>query len=163
MAREGFEALAGLFTDRDNPPKAMGREQIAEVINFESSPRKITIKMLGFNISKNISISQHLLKDYEREYTINGDIDYIQLTLTENKVMGVILPPALPYVPNPTPPAPWSIQGATGSTMKGSGTYGASGTIKWSKDSLSAGDFVKVLISEDEKRFLILDRFESWE
>ena len=163
MTENGLDKFVRQFTNRDNPKKAMGRETIAEVISFTSAPRQITLKMFGFNVSKNISISQHLLKDYEREYEITGNIDDIQLTLTENKVMGVILPPVLPYVPNPTPIAPWSLQGAVGSSMKGTGTYEASGTIKWSEDSLQAGDFVKVLISEDEKRFLILDRFESWE
>ena len=163
MAENNLDNFVRLFTSRDNPSKSMGREQIAEVISFSSDPRQITIKMLGFNISKNISIAQHLLKGYERDYTLIGSIDDIQLDLTENKVKGVIIPPVLPYVPNPTPIAPWSIEGATGSSLKGSGTYEASGKITWSVDSLKAGDIVKVLISEDEKRFFIMDRFESWQ
>ena len=135
--------LAKLFKEREN--KKIVTATIGEVIE---APPNLRVSIWNKQVilePNQLYMNDRLFNDHTRDYSLEGDIEDIDLTLEKNEITNAVIPPVLPYVPNPTPPAPWSFKGE--GAMKGSGTYKAKGTII-NTDTLKVGDKVKLTPTE---------------
>lgn len=88
-------------------------------------------------------MNDRLFPDHLREYSLEGQIGEVTLDATKLEVMGIKMPPKLPFVPHTPPMPPYTVQGADGSSLEGSGTYKATGKIT-NTDTLKEGDKVKL-------------------
>ncbi|MBN1469544.1 MAG: DUF2577 domain-containing protein [Fusobacteriaceae bacterium] len=90
-------------------------------------------------------ISKHVLKDYEREFEIEGKITFN--AKTENAMAGV------------TGQATESPNGHPHQIKLNENDYKAKGKIKWT-DSLLKGDIVLLIASMDNQLFFLMDKGE---
>ena len=133
-----FESQAKL-----NKKNFLDRFIVSEVVYYSEADKKITLNIDGFHVSKNISISQHLLNGYTRDFDIEIDFDEMeqQYTASETTLNGS------------GPHQHTFISSSSTGNMKGTGS------ISWNKDALKTGDFVKVFVSSEEKKFFVSDKF----
>lgn len=116
------------------------------IAKVETAPPELTLKFAEQVIpSKQIYCSNYLLPHYHREYTIDGTVDDIELSLSKMEVNNTTNTSHAGEGPH-THAIP-SIKGEEGTagSLKGSGTYKTHGDI-WFEDTLKAGDEVLVNI-----------------
>lgn len=116
------------------------------IAKVETAPPELTLKFAEQVIpSEQIYCSNYLLPRYHREYTIDGTVDDIELSLSKMEVNNTTNTSHAGEGPH-THAIP-SIKGEEGTagSLKGSGTYKTHGDI-WFEDTLKAGDEVLVNI-----------------
>lgn len=116
------------------------------IAKVETAPPELTLKFSEQIIpSKQIYCSNYLLPHYHRDYTINGTVDDIELSLSKMEVNNTTN--TSPAGEGPHIHAIPSIKGEEGTagSLKGNGTYKTHGDI-WLEDTLKAGDEVLVNI-----------------
>lgn len=114
------------------------------IAKVETASPELTLKFSEQIIpSEQIYCSNYLLPHYHRDYTIDGTVDDIELSLSKmevnNTTSTAVAESHLHGIP--------SIKGVEGTagSLKGSGTYKTHGDI-WFEDTLKAGDEVLVNI-----------------
>lgn len=116
------------------------------IATVETAPPELTLRFSEQVIpSEQIYCSNYLLPHYHREYTIDGTVDDIELSLSKMEVNNTTS--TSPAGEGPHTHAIPSIKGVEGTagSLKGSGTYKTHGDI-WFEDTLKAGDEVLVNI-----------------
>ena len=114
------------------------------IATVETAPPELTLRYSEQVIpSKQIYCSNYLLPHYHREYTIDGTVDDIELSLSKMDVNNTTSTATAESHSHSIP----SIKGVGGGagSLKGSGTYKTHGDI-WFEDALKAGDEVLVNI-----------------
>lgn len=114
------------------------------IAKVETAPPELTLKFAEQIIpSKQIYCSNYLLPHYHREYTIDGTVDDIELSLSKMDVNNTTSTATAESHSHSIP----SIKGVGGGagSLKGNGTYKTHGDI-WFEDTLKAGDEVLVNI-----------------
>ena len=114
------------------------------IAKVETAPPELTLKFSEQIIpSKQIYCSNYLLPHYHRDYTIDGTVDDIELSLSKMEVNNTTST-AVAESHSHGIPSIKGVEGTAGS-LKGSGTYKTHGDI-WFEDTLKAGDEVLVNI-----------------
>lgn len=116
------------------------------IATVETAPPELTLRFSEQVIpSEQIYCSNYLLPHYHRDYTIDGTVDDIELSLSKMEVNNTTNTSHAGEGPH-THAIP-SIKGEEGTagSLKGSGTYKTHGDI-WFEDTLKAGDEVLVNI-----------------
>ncbi|MDH6459656.1 hypothetical protein M2102_003318 [Fusobacterium sp. PH5-7] len=114
------------------------------IAKVETAPPELTLKFAEQVIpSKQIYCSNYLLPHYHRDYTIDGTVDDIELSLSKLDVNNTTST-ATAESHTHSIPSIKGVGGAAGS-LKGKGAYKTHGDI-WFEDTLKAGDEVLVNI-----------------
>lgn len=114
------------------------------IATVETAPPELTLRFSEQVIpSEQIYCSNYLLPHYHREYTIDGTVDDIELSLSKMEVSNTTST-AVAESHSHNIPSIKGVGGAAGS-LKGNGTYKTHGDI-WLEDTLKAGDEVLVNI-----------------
>ena len=116
------------------------------IATVETAPPELTLRFSEQVIpSEQIYCSNYLLPHYHRDYTLEGTVDDIELSLSKMEVNNTTNTSHAGEGPH-THAIP-SIKGEEGTagSLKGSGTYKTHGDI-WFEDALKAGDEVLVNI-----------------
>lgn len=114
------------------------------IAKVETAPPELTLKFAEQVIpSKQIYCSNYLLPHYHRDYTLEGTVDDIELSLSKMEVSNTTST-ATAESHSHNIPSIKGVEGAAGS-LKGNGTYKTHGDI-WFEDTLKAGDEVLVNI-----------------
>lgn len=114
------------------------------IATVETAPPELTLKYSEQVIpSEQIYCSNYLLPHYHRDYTIEGTVDNIELSLSNMEVNNTTSTAVADSHQHDIP----SIKGIEGTAggLKGKGTYKTHGSI-WLEDTLKAGDEVLVNI-----------------
>lgn len=116
------------------------------IAKVETAPPELTLRFSEQVIpSKQIYCSNYLLPHYHRDYTIDGTVDDIELSLSKMEVNNTTsTSPAGEGSHTHAIPSIKGVEGTVGS-LKGKGTYKTHGDI-WFEDTLKAGDEVLVNI-----------------
>lgn len=114
------------------------------IATVETAPPELTLRFSEQVIpSEQIYCSNYLLPRYHREYTIDGTVDDIELSLSKMEVSNTTST-AVAESHSHNIPSIKGVGGAAGS-LKGNGTYKTHGDI-WFEDTLKPGDEVLVNI-----------------
>lgn len=116
------------------------------IATVETAPPELTLRYSEQVIpTRQIYCSNYLLPHYHRDYTIDGTVDDIELSLSKMEVNNTTN--TSPAGEGPHTHAIPSIKGVGGAagSLKGSGTYKTHGDI-WFEDTLKPGDEVLVNI-----------------
>lgn len=114
------------------------------IAKVETAPPELTLKFAEQVIpSKQIYCSNYLLPHYHRDYTLEGTVDDIELSLSKMEVSNTTST-ATAESHSHNIPSIKGVEGAAGS-LKGNGTYKTHGDI-WFEDTLKPGDEVLVNI-----------------
>ena len=114
------------------------------IATVETAPPELTLRFSEQVIpSEQIYCSNYLLPRYHRDYTIDGTVDDIELSLSKLEVNNTTSTATAESHTHNIP----SIKGTEGTAggLKGKGTYKTHGDI-WFEDTLKAGDEVLVNI-----------------
>lgn len=116
------------------------------IAKVETAPPELTLKFAEQVIpSKQIYCSNYLLPHYHRDYTLEGTVDDIELSLSKMEVNNTTSTSSAGEGPHTHAiPSIKGVEGTAGS-LKGKGTYKTHGDI-WFEDTLKAGDEVLVNI-----------------
>lgn len=139
------QTLINLIKDIVKKENRVPKTIIAAV---ETIPPNLTVKYNGNIIpSSMIYCYDNLLINYTRKFSIDGNVEDVDLMLEKNDITNLMSAPVLPFKSESVPP-PYSIAGGEGA-IKGAGTYKTTGTIKMT-DTLKVGDLVEVGIVGDK-------------
>lgn len=136
---EGVSELAMLFKERDN--KVYLGPQTGKVI----SPLPEIQIALGEKIiltKEHLIIASHILKDYEREFSIEGDMQLSQANAGETSTVSV---------------GDHGSHKHTVATLNINTGYKSTGKIKWT-DSLKVDDEVILIPTANEQRYYVIDK-----
>ncbi len=136
---DGISELAKLFKEREN--KLYLGPQVGKVL----SPLPDIQIALGDRIilsKENLLIASHTLIDYEREFSIEGQIQLSQTSAGETSSTSV---------------GDHGSHNHTVSTLNIDTNYQSTGKLKWT-DSLKAGDEVMLIPATNEQQYFLIDK-----
>lgn len=136
---DGISELAMLFKERDN--KYYLGPQIGKVIS-PLPEIKIALGDKIILVKEHLIISSHILKDYEREFSIEGQIQLSQENAgeTDNASVG-----------------DHGSHGHKLASLNLDTQYQSTGKIKWT-DSLKEGDEVILIPTTNEQQYYVIDK-----